>query len=292
MRRGFLRLCGTSSIGLVLAACGVAPTPTATLPLPRNTATTSLVPPTLTAGVTPHLIPNPTETKTPFATATEAVIRGIVIFSADWNGELGTGWGFKGSNFVRNENVKYEFVQDPLDSSRMCMKYTVTGPSVSIPAWPPGNQYWQNSYAAWQNESNKPVSAIEVKFLYPPNFGRDIALLGGHGTKGGNDVTGILMSPERRIYVTTDDGEGKASSRKYIRTNTLIEPNKWHTLRIEYRVNKTYFLVNGAVAQIEDFTFQAIDAHAGWQYANANPDVYHAVGEWMLQKDFVVETQK
>ena len=49
-RRDFLKLCGTSSVGFALAACGVTPTPTAT-PLPTST-------------------PNPTSTPLPTATPT------------------------------------------------------------------------------------------------------------------------------------------------------------------------------------------------------------------------------
>jgi hypothetical protein len=217
---------------------------------------------------------------------TDAAIKGKVIFSADWNGELGTGWQLlKEGSFVRNENVKYEFVQDPLDSSRMCMKYTVTGPSIAMPGWLPANSYWQNSYASWVNAKNVPVSAFEVKFFYPPSFGRSIGLLGDHGTK--SEVTGIGMNPDRSVYVSTLDGEG---TRRNYQTSTFLEPNTWHTLRIEYRNNKTYFLVNGRLIFTANLIFQVFDVHAGWQFAQSDPKLYHNIGEWMCQKDFVVET--
>jgi GH35 family endo-1,4-beta-xylanase len=76
-RRDFLRLCGTSSIGLALAACGVTPTPTAT-PAPTNTALpTSIVLPTTTptgtATAMPTNTPAPTSTATATATATKKI---------------------------------------------------------------------------------------------------------------------------------------------------------------------------------------------------------------------------
>ena len=67
-RRDFLRMCGTSSIGLALAACGVVPTPTAT-PAPTITALPTGTPfPTVTATLTST--PAPTITATATATAT------------------------------------------------------------------------------------------------------------------------------------------------------------------------------------------------------------------------------
>jgi endo-1,4-beta-xylanase len=76
-RRDFIRLCGTSSIGLALAACGVTPTltpPTAT-PAPTNTvppASTPLPTNTQTSTATATLTntPAPTNTATPTATPT------------------------------------------------------------------------------------------------------------------------------------------------------------------------------------------------------------------------------
>ena len=69
-RRDFIRLCGISSIGLALAACGVAPTPT---PAPTNTSAPTNAPlptaiPTLTN--TPVPTSTATATATPTATAT------------------------------------------------------------------------------------------------------------------------------------------------------------------------------------------------------------------------------
>ena len=67
-RRDFLKLCGTSSIGLALAACGVTPTPTAT-PAPTNTPLPTSTPlPTATTILTNT--PAPTSTATATATAT------------------------------------------------------------------------------------------------------------------------------------------------------------------------------------------------------------------------------
>lgn len=63
-RRDFIRLCGTSSIGLALAACGVSPTPTAT-PAPTNTTL-----PTSTPLPTATLTNTPAPTSTAVATAT------------------------------------------------------------------------------------------------------------------------------------------------------------------------------------------------------------------------------
>jgi len=133
------------------------------------------------------------------------------------------------------------------------------------------------------------VSAIEVKFFFPPDFEKDIGLLSAHGTKGGNDVTGIQMGSNKRVYAYVKDAEGAGLSN---RTDAVLDPNKWYTLRIEYRNDKTYFLVNGKIVFIADFKFQAIDAHAGWQYANTDPNIFHKTGEWILQKDFLVETPK
>jgi endo-1,4-beta-xylanase len=73
-RRDFLRLCGASSIGLALAACGVAPTPTSTptltpTPVPTNTPLpTNTQLPTATATLTNT--PAPTNTSTPTGTPT------------------------------------------------------------------------------------------------------------------------------------------------------------------------------------------------------------------------------
>ena len=61
-RRDFLKLCGVSSFGLILAACGVTPTPTKT-PVPRQTLT---ITPTPTKTATPTI--RPTETPTPTST--------------------------------------------------------------------------------------------------------------------------------------------------------------------------------------------------------------------------------
>ena len=71
-RRDFLKLCGTSSVGLALAACGVPPTAT---PAPTNTALPSSTPlPTATVTLTNTLVPMSTATATatamPTATAT------------------------------------------------------------------------------------------------------------------------------------------------------------------------------------------------------------------------------
>jgi hypothetical protein len=71
-RRDFIKLCGSSSIGLILAACGVTLAPTET-PAPTNTALptsmvlpTSTPPPTATATLTNT--PTPTNTATTTAT--------------------------------------------------------------------------------------------------------------------------------------------------------------------------------------------------------------------------------
>jgi len=69
-RRNFLRLCGTSSIGLALAACGVTPTPTAT-PVSTNMALpTSTALPTATPTLTSTPAPTSTATATATTTAT------------------------------------------------------------------------------------------------------------------------------------------------------------------------------------------------------------------------------
>ena len=91
-RREFIKLSGTTSLGIALSACGVAPTPTATpaptnTPLPTNTPapTATLIPPT----TTPTL--QPTATSTPKPTAT--LIGGIIAapdlekFEKDLNGQ-------------------------------------------------------------------------------------------------------------------------------------------------------------------------------------------------------------
>ena len=69
-RRDFLRLCGTSSVGLALAACGVAPTPTAA-PAPTSTVapTNTLFPTAITKPILTNT-PAPTSTATATATAT------------------------------------------------------------------------------------------------------------------------------------------------------------------------------------------------------------------------------
>jgi len=61
-RRDFLKLCGTSSVGLALAACGVAPSPTVAptltnIPAPTATSTPTLLP---TSTAIPTSTPKPT----------------------------------------------------------------------------------------------------------------------------------------------------------------------------------------------------------------------------------------
>ena len=69
-RRDFLRLCGTSSIGLALAACAITPTPTAT-PTPTSTpAPTNTALPTATPTLTNTSLPTRTATATATVTAT------------------------------------------------------------------------------------------------------------------------------------------------------------------------------------------------------------------------------
>jgi endo-1,4-beta-xylanase len=73
-RRDFLKLCGASSFGLALAACGVAPTPTSTPTLTPTLAPTNTPLPTITqsptATVTLTQTPAPTNTATPTETPT------------------------------------------------------------------------------------------------------------------------------------------------------------------------------------------------------------------------------
>ena len=70
-RRDFLKLCGSSSIAAILAACGVTPTPTA-MPAPTSTALPTNTPlPTATATLTST--PVPTSTATVTATGTPRI---------------------------------------------------------------------------------------------------------------------------------------------------------------------------------------------------------------------------
>jgi hypothetical protein len=97
-RRDFLRLCGTSSIGLALAACGVTPTPTVT-PAPTNTAlptSTAL----LTATTTLTSTPAPTSTATPTRTPT-ATPRPLTI------GDLASALGIGFSTQVDPYRLRY-----------------------------------------------------------------------------------------------------------------------------------------------------------------------------------------
>lgn len=71
-RRDFLRLCGTSSIGLALAACGVTPAPTAAPAPPNTPLPTSTALPTATSTFTN--VPAPTSTASGTATTTDMPI--------------------------------------------------------------------------------------------------------------------------------------------------------------------------------------------------------------------------
>ena len=96
-RREFLRLLGTSSVGLALAACGVTPTPTET---PAPTAASRIV--QITA--TPWLVtatPAPTNTATATPTRVPEVIPGVVFPTQDI-----VDAGYKKCNFSTAPDIK------------------------------------------------------------------------------------------------------------------------------------------------------------------------------------------
>ncbi len=107
-RRDFLRLCTISSTSLFLAACGVAPTPTAT-PAPTNT-------PLLTNTALPNLTPTlantpaPTSTATPLKPTITPENRSAI---ARWFVDFENGWGDLNSQRSIAEQKNYGIVDYP-----------------------------------------------------------------------------------------------------------------------------------------------------------------------------------
>jgi hypothetical protein len=264
-----------------------------------TTATPWIVTATSASMDTPTPTATPTATALPIATATVVpptvapteVSKGKVIFSADFNGGIGPGWDVGGR--IRTNGTKVEFVPDPTGSPNQVMKITVTGPPEEMPPqWGTGKERWLNSYPAWENEKRIHVSAIEVQFWYPPDFVGDVGLLSAHGTNERRDVTGVIMAPSRSIVCLTRITTGNEI---YFKTGTKIAPNMWHTLRIEYNSNQTVFIVDDKVVHTADFKFQALDAHAGFQWAGDEEKMktnsLPPVGAWIMQRNFRVEIQ-
>ncbi len=100
-RRDFLRLCGTSSLGLALAACGVAPTPIAT-PAPTNTALPSS---------TPTLLPTATLTNMPVPTSTATATATIAT------PQVAEKWIIAPTNPLTVENYRTTYYQMPIAGS-------------------------------------------------------------------------------------------------------------------------------------------------------------------------------
>lgn len=131
-RRDFLRLCGTSCIGLTLAACGVIPTPVSTdVLLPSATPTATLLPtatPTFTrtepptSTGTPTALPSLSSTSTP--TQIPKRVFNNVVFATS---ETANFMGYPRSG-NRVDGTTYQTIPDPTNSGRgLVLKGVIEG---------------------------------------------------------------------------------------------------------------------------------------------------------------------
>ena len=117
-RRRFLKVCGTSSVGMLLVACGVTPTPIAT-PVPVNKALPTNQP-VLT--MTPSATPTATPTAAPTATLTATP---IAVGNGEWTSRINGG-------VFHDASQAYQFVGSMNDEHKHLLDFTVGALNVGV----------------------------------------------------------------------------------------------------------------------------------------------------------------
>ncbi|MBI4738592.1 hypothetical protein HY772_03375 [Candidatus Woesearchaeota archaeon] len=240
-RREFIKLSSATSLGIALSACGVAPTPSATLaptntPLPTNTLA-----PTATSTTTPTITPAPTPTSTPLPTATpKPRFQWVTNFD---NGL--SGFGYDAIRRV-DSNSFFEIVDDPTGSKRgKVYRGIVKGAPPNLPQAGGKHRPYPDTYYSFQEG---PYSAEVEVYIYSDiqysglSDGHILSVLGAFNGSpidykdysvqvqvNLRDVNGVprltLMLP---IAVESSD----QIAAPYLPDAPIFTYTEWHTVRI------------------------------------------------------------
>lgn len=296
-RRAFLRLCGTTSAGLVLAASGYQLAPRLTAALSAAPTNTTVYLPYLANTCTnPPPVPRP----------------GSIKFQDDFENGLLVSYGDDQQwSVLYQDGGVLSVVPDPTGSLNPAgkprgnvLKATIQGHPVQYPSWGT-NLWWRNILPEWRNgnplDTVRAPCAIQVDVFKPSDlFGLDLLAAHRLNKKTGDKISLTCLEVYRddKLTLFVRDAQGKDTGSNLIRG--VFKSDQWNTVRLDFETDGSVIpFVNGQNAYLDpnqplrlpvdsehDAGFS--DCHAGLLAANATPDDGFRDGQFLMNDNFMV----